>query len=399
MRKSRREIEKAKRLRPVLIPYARIFFRSLVEEARVFLLCGREREVPPFHLPSHDSSQFFFELFVSNFTSPPCHDTSFFFFPVYPSAIRGVDELAPRVLPRYLLYHPHSSLRSPLSIPTLFLSLFRSSFLRPSHPFHDRRSVSLAASFALLFLVSRSFHRFFHDSPLTSFHPSPSLSLFRRARWFHLLILSSPPTPKTLFSRGPFASMVIRHPSFSFSLPLLLSPHPNDREKQPPLFPRSFLYLRPGSIPSAVSFSSPLAFSFPLYIHLSIFPFRSLPNQPNRLFPLLLLLVSPRSAGSFSAERLLRFSNVIDASPPRFFPDFSLSRPPFSRRRPTGSFSGKTQAETTAPLFPLCLPVFTIPVLFRVSKRGNWNLPRDFPPLSSFAVLLALSLSSSLSSR
>lgn len=250
---------------------------------------------------------------------------------------------------------------------------------------------SLSPSFALLFLVSRSFHRFFHDPPLTSFHPSPSLfPLSPRALvpFTHSLF---PPRLRRYFLMAPsLPRLYATLRSLSLSLSSFF--YPNDRERQPPLFRRSFLYLRPGSIPPAVSFSSPLAFSFPLYIHLSIFPFRSLPNQPSCLFPLLLhllLLISPRSAGSFSAQCLLRFSNVIDASPPRFFPDFSLSRPPFSRRRPTGSFSEKTQAETTAPLFLLCLPVFPILVLFRVSKPGrrNWNLPRDFPPLSSFAVL------------
>lgn len=229
---------------------------------------------------------------------------------------------------------------------------------------------SLSSSFALLFLVSRSFHRFFHDPPLTSFHPSPSLfPLSPRALvpFTHSLF---PPRLRRYFLMAPLLPRLYATLR-SLSLSLSSFFYPNDSERQPPLFRRSFLYLRPGSIPPAVSFSSPLAFSFPLYIHLSIFPFRSLPNQPSCLFPLLLLLISPRSAGSFSAQRLLRFSNVIDASPPRFFPDFSLSRPPFSRRRPTGSFSGKTQAETTAPLFLLCLSVFPILVLFRVSKPGG----------------------------
>lgn len=338
---------------------------------------------------------------MSNFTSPPCHAMSFFFFPVYPSAIRGVDELALRVLPPFLLYHPHSSLRSPLSVPPLPLSLFLfvsspfSSISRPSFRLSRRPSPSFFLSLGR-FIASSTTLR----SP--PFDPSlPAFSLFRRARWFHLLSFPLPPTPKTLFSRGPFASTVIRHPSFSFSLslPLFLLLTPTIGRDTTSPFP-SFFPISPSCLyPSpAVSFSSPLAFSFPLYIHLSIFPFRALPNQPSCLFPLLLRLVSPRSTGSFSAERLLRFSNVIDASPPRFFPDFSLSRPPFSRRRPTGSFSGKTQAETTAPLFLLRLLVFPVPVLFRVSKREHWNLPRDFPLLFSFAVLLS-SFLSSLSSQ
>lgn len=306
---------------------------------------------------------------MSNFTSPPCHAISFFFFPVYPSAIRGVDELALRVLPPYLLYHPHSSLRSPLSIPTTHsLPLFLSSFLRPSHPFHDCCSVSLTVlrpPFSCLSVVSSLL-------PRPSAHLLPPLSQSFpsfAARVGSIYSFPLPPTPKTLFSRGPFASTVIRHPSFSFYVPLFFRLTPTiGRDNLPFSLVLSYISIL-ASIPPAVSFSFPLTFSFLLYIHLSIFPFRSLPNQPSCLFPLRLLLISPRSAGSFFVERLLRFSNVIDASPPRFFPDFSLSRPPFSRRRPTGFFSGKTQAETTAPLFLLCLPVFSISLLFRVSKR------------------------------
>lgn len=178
---------------------------------------------------------------MSNFTSPPCHAMSFFFFPVYPSAIRGVDELALRVLPPYLLYHPHSSLRSPLSIPTtlsvsfsfsLFVSSPFSSISRPSFRLSHRPSPSFFLSLGR-FIASSTTLR----SPPST--PLPTFSLFRRARWFHLLIPSSP-TPKTLFSRGPFASTVIRHPSFSFSLPLFFLLTPTDRERQPPLFPRFF---------------------------------------------------------------------------------------------------------------------------------------------------------------
>lgn len=161
---------------------------------------------------------------MSNFTSPPCHAMSFFFFPVYPSAIRGVDELALRVLPLYLLYHPHSSLRSPLSIPTTHsLPLFLSSFLRPSHPFHDRRSVSLTIlcpPFSCLSVVSSLLPRpSAHLLPPLS-QPFPSFA----ARVGSIYSFPLPPTPKTLFSRGPFASTVIRHPSFSFSLSSFVSP-------------------------------------------------------------------------------------------------------------------------------------------------------------------------------
>lgn len=61
------------------------FFRGLEEGHCVGLSLS---ENPPFHLPFHDSSQFFFELFVSNFTSPPS-DPILFLFPVCLSAIRG----------------------------------------------------------------------------------------------------------------------------------------------------------------------------------------------------------------------------------------------------------------------------------------------------------------------
>lgn len=59
----------------------------------------------------------------------------------------------------------------PSPVPLPFSSISRASF-RLSH-----------LSFALLFLVSRSFHRFFHDPPLAPPAPrSANHSLFRRAR-------------------------------------------------------------------------------------------------------------------------------------------------------------------------------------------------------------------------
>lgn len=161
---------------------------------------------------------------MSNFTSPPCHAMSFFFFPVYPSAIRGVDELALRVLPLHLLYHPHSSLRSPLSIPTtlfLFFSLrffallihFTTVVPRLSHRV-------LRPPFSCLSVVSSLLPRpSAHLLPPLS-HPFPSFA----ARVGSIYSFPLPPTPKTLFSRGPFASTVIRHPSFSFSLSSFVSP-------------------------------------------------------------------------------------------------------------------------------------------------------------------------------
>lgn len=151
-------------------------------------------------LPSRDSSQFFFELFVSNFTSPPCHVASSFFFPVCPSAIRGVDERASL----FVFHLPR--LPTPLSalLPSfLHLFLFFSPFLRLPSPFSSisRLSFRLPPFFALLFLVSRSFHRFFLElsarPPFPSSPPRPhpfpllprTLVPFTRS-----LVPSSPPT-------------------------------------------------------------------------------------------------------------------------------------------------------------------------------------------------------------
>ena len=157
---------------------------------------------------------------------------SFFFFPVYPSAIRRVDELALRVLlfplpspsppARLLLYHPHSSLCSPLSIPPplpLSLSL---SLSPPFSPISRRRFVSptvLRPPFSCLSVVSSLL-------PRPSAHLLPPLSqsfLSFAARVGSIYSFPLPLAPKTLFSRGPFASTVIRYPSFSFSLSLSLS--------------------------------------------------------------------------------------------------------------------------------------------------------------------------------
>lgn len=89
---------------------------------------------------------------MSNFTSPPCHATSFFFFPVYPSAIRGVDELALRVLP----------LPSRFSTTLILLSALPSQFL----PY-----LSLSLSFSLRFFSP------FSSISRPSFRPSPSFFL------------------------------------------------------------------------------------------------------------------------------------------------------------------------------------------------------------------------------
>ena len=313
---------------------------------------------------------------MSNFTSPPCHAMSFFFFPVYPSAIRRVDELALRVLlfplpsspPRLLLYHPHSSLCSPLSIPIPPPPL---RFFALLTHFTTVVVPSPSPSFVLLFLVSRSFRRFFHDPPLTSFHPSSSpfpLSLRALVPFTHSLF---PSRLRRYFLVAPslprlYATLL------SLSLSLSLSSHPNDRERTSP-FPSFFPISLSWYYPSRRLFLFSSGFFFPppaISIYLS---FRSVlsPTNSAAFFPLLLLLVSPRSAGSFSVERLLRFSNVIDASPPRFFPDFSLSRPPFSRRPTNRLFlrenaSGNDHSPLSSlPQFSPSRCYFTFP-----SRRG-----------------------------
>lgn len=197
---------------------ARIFFRSL-EEARVFPPLARERRgEPPFHLPSHDSSQFFFELFVSNFTSPPCHATSFFFFPVYPSAIRGVDELALRVLPlpsRFsttliLLsalpsqFLPYLSLSPSLLVSSPFSSISRPSF-RPSPSFF----LSLGR-----FIASSTTLRSPPSTPLPNLFP---LSLRALVPFTHSLF------PSRL--RRYFLSWPLRFHGYTLPFFLFLSPY------------------------------------------------------------------------------------------------------------------------------------------------------------------------------
>lgn len=357
----------------------------------------------PFHLPYRDSSQFFFELFVSNFTSPPCHVASSFFFPVCPSAIRGVDELALRVsaplptppslvlplFPLFSLFLPPSPLSLSFFVPSPFSSISRLSFRLP--PF-----------FALLFLVSRSFHRFFLDSPLPP-PPTPYrliLSLFCRVRWFHLLVPSLPLLPGCLrryFLVAPSLPWLYATLSLSLSTSLLPSSHPNSREKQPPLslvlphitisrlYPPLFL---------------PGFFSLPLSIRLSIFLFLSFPYPRLRLSLLSSSCSSHLAPPVLSPRSAFYVFPALSTSPPRLFPDFSLSRPLSSRRRPTSSFSGKTQAETTA-VAPLFCPRFcrhsTPSPSHAFPGWKDWNLPGEFPPFSSFAAPLSFPPPSSLS--
>lgn len=363
-------------------------------------------------LPSRDSSQFFFELFVSNFTSPPCHVASSFFFPVCPSAIRGVDERArsscftslacPHPSPHFSpLFSISFSFSLPSFVPSPFSSISRLSFRLP--PF-----------FALLFLVSRSFHRFFLE--LSARPPPPPLFSAPASSFpsFAAYVGSIYSFPRSLFSPDRLRRYFLVAPSLPWLYATLLSSPspsflpssltPTGREKQPPLsLARSSLYHRPDSI--LLSFS--LAFSFsPSSIHLSIFLFLSLPypRAPLSLYfslsPSLSLSPSSPACSSHLAPPVLSPRSAfyvfpaLSTSPPRLFPDFSLSRPLSSRRRPTSSFSGKTQAETTvvAPPPPPSLSPSRSPRYFSSRYHRafpgwkDWNLPEEFPPFSSFAV-------------
>jgi len=228
-------------------------------------------------------------------------------------------------------------------------------FLRPFHPFHNRHFVSLSLSLALLFLVSRSFHRFFHDSPLISAQLSLSQPFPLSPRTlvpFAPFPLPSPPhLPKTLFSRGPFASTAIRHPFPSFSL---LAPI-TGRGILPfsvVLFyifvPILFVSSLPPSLSSSLSFcpSAPQLFLSPsvsicLFFLSSPQSFPSSPSASTRL-----------AAPAFSSSRSAFYvfpglsTRRLLASPRTF---------PFRGYRsrddgvPSSSFAGKTQAETTTP--------------------------------------------------
>lgn len=294
-------------------------------------------------LPSRDSSQFFFELFVSNFTSPPCHVASSFFFPVCPSAIRGVDERARSSCFTSLACPPLSALLPSFLHLFLFFSPFLRSFALLIHFTTVVSSPSiLRPPFSCLSVVSSLLPRALRSPP----PPAPPLFSAPASSFpsFAAYVGSIYSFPRSLFSPDRLRRYFLVAPSLPWLYATLLSSPspsflpssltPTGREKQPPLsLARSSLYHRPDSI--LLSFS--LAFSFsPSSIHLSIFLFLSLPypRAPLSLyfslslpFPLslfsCLLLLSPCSASSFSAERLLRFSSVIDvaSSPlPGLFP-------------------------------------------------------------------------------
>lgn len=314
---------------------------------------------------------------MSNFTSPPCYATSSFFFPVCPSAIRAVDELALLVSPLRSRPPPPRSFFTVLPsqfLPSLFL-LVPSPF---SHPFHDRRSVSLLRpAFSCLSVVSSLLPLLsarppaafpsaqpFPLSPLTLLPFTRSLFPPRLRRYF----LAAPSLPRlyaTLFPPHLFLSLSLSLPLFPFLFPSFFQPQ---RPRDNLIVSLTFF---PIYIPPPLSLLLRLfILPHPIFIYLS-FRSVSLPDCLSTSPP-------PSLASSFSAERLLRFSSVIDASPPRLFPDFSLSRPPSSRRRPTSSFSGKTQAETRA--FPSLTPAhrFTVPMPFRVSSRRTGIFQESF---------------------
>lgn len=209
----------------------RAFFRGLEEGHCVGLSLS---ENPPFHLPFHDSSQFFFELFVSNFTSPPS-DPILFLFPRL-----SLCHSWSRRAPAPLFFYPRIVL-----VPS------------PSFLFSGPPRPSVVSSF-----LSR---------------PSSSLVPSFTARWLHLLVPSFPPhEAKTLFSRGPFSSTVSAT-LLSFS-PLLSSPLLSYLHNSPILssLPLSLSPPLGHSVFSVRSMASfyPLSFSsLPLLILHAAFPF------------------------------------------------------------------------------------------------------------------------------
>lgn len=157
---------------------------------------------------------------MSNFTSPPCHATSFFFFPVYPSAIRGVDELALRVLPlpsrfstTLILLSALPSLNSyPISLslsPSLLVSSPFSSISRPSF----RPSPSFFLSLGR-FIASSTTLRSPPSTPLPNLFP---LSLRALVPFTHSLF------PSRL--RRYFLSWPLRFHGYTLPFFLFLSPY------------------------------------------------------------------------------------------------------------------------------------------------------------------------------
>lgn len=240
--------------------------------------------LPSLSLPSRDSSQFFFELFVSNFTSPPCHVASSFFFPVCPSAIRGVDERARSSCFTSLACPPLSALLPSFLHLFLFFSPFLRSFALLIHFTTVVSSPSiLRPPFSCLSVVSSLLPRALRSPP----PPAPPLFSAPASSFpsFAAYVGSIYSFPRSLFSPDRLRRYFLVAPSLPWLYATLLSSPspsflpssltPTGREKQPPLsLARSSLYHRPDSI--LLSFSPAFSFS-PSSIHLSIFLFLSLP--------------------------------------------------------------------------------------------------------------------------
>lgn len=407
MRISRREIKRNEA--PALATGFHPSRSRFPEEApRVFLpppsLLRGGADRPPFHLSSPRFISIFLRAFCVQFhlASLLCHVLFLF--------------------PRLSLCHSRSRrarssrFTTPLSPspPRSFFPVLPSQFLPSlfllvpspfSHPFHDRRSVSLLRpAFSCLSVVSSLLPLLsarppaafpsaqpFPLSPLTLLPFTRSLFPSRLRRYF----LAAPSLPRlyaTLLPSHLFLSLSLSFPLFPFLFPSFFQPQ---RPRDNLIVSLTFF---PIYIPPPLSLLLRLfILPHPIFIYLS-FRSVSLPDCLSTSPP-------PSLASSFSAERLLRFSSVIDASPPRLFPDFSLSRPPSSRRRPTSSFSGKTQAETSVPLSHPCSPLHRPNAVPRFQPE-NWNLPGEFPlrsllshshsPPLSFSLPLSLYLSSPL---
>lgn len=288
MRISRREIKRNEA--PALATGFHPSRSRFPEEApRVFpplLRGGADR--PPFHLSSPRFISIFLRAFCVQFhlASLLCH--VLFLFPRLSlchsrsrraRSSRFTTPLSPPSPRSFFPVLPSQFLPSLfLLVPSPFSSISRPSFRLPPSPcFFLSLGRFIASSSTLRSPASR-----------LSLHPAfPSFA----AHVASIYSFPLPSTSKTLFSCGPFASTVIRHPSpppplsLSFSFPpsfsLSLSfflPTPTT-ERQPHRFPHILPYIHP-----SVSFSSsPTFYLTPPYIHLSIFSFRFPPRLPFHL--------------------------------------------------------------------------------------------------------------------
>lgn len=279
---------------------------------------------------------------------------------------------------------------------SLFLSLFLSSFLRPSHPFHDRHSVSLTVlrpPFSCLSVVSSLLPRpSAHLLPPLS-QPFPSFA----ARVGSIYSFPLPPRLRRYFLVAPslprlYATLLSL--SLSLSLSSFFSPQPIGRDNLP-FSLVSFLYLCPWLYPSRCLFFFSSSFFFPpLYpsIYLSI-PFPPRPTQ--------LPFSSPPSPHLASIRRFFlraapftffqRYRRVASSLLPGFFPFAATVLETTTNRL---FLWENASGNDRSPLSPLPPGFPHLGAISRFQAGGDWNLPRDFPPLSSFAVLLSSFLSS-----